>query len=170
LGADLFDLDGTTDVITVDSYSNFFEEDSVKDTISSTVIHKIKGAFARPGILGMVVSDNGPPFASQEFINFAKKWDFTHLTSLPRYPQSNGKVEKAVKTSKTIMKKAVRAKSDLYLALLDFWNTSTETLQSSPAQRLLGRRSRTNFPMVSKLLRPKVLTTEDVQGGSNRAV
>jgi hypothetical protein len=62
----------TADIITVDYYLNFFEVDSVEDTISSTVIRKIKGAFARPGILGMVVSDNGPPFASQEFINLQK--------------------------------------------------------------------------------------------------
>jgi hypothetical protein len=92
------------------------------------------------------------------------------MTSLTRYPQYNEKVDIAVKTCKTIMKKAVRAKSDLYLALLDFWNTSTETLQSSPAQRLLGRCTRTKLPMVSKLLRPEVLTTADVQGGSSRAV
>jgi hypothetical protein len=69
VSADLFDLDGTTDIITVDYNSNFFEVDSVKDTISSKVIYKIKGAFARHGNPGIVVSDNTSQFASQEFIN-----------------------------------------------------------------------------------------------------
>ena len=100
-------------VITVDYYSNFFEVDCVKDTISSTVIHKRKSAFARRGIPGIVVSDNGPQFASAEFAKFAREWEFTHVTSSPRYPQSNGKVENAVKTCKTLMKKAVKVKSDI---------------------------------------------------------
>ena len=84
---DLFELDGTTYAITGDYYSNLFRVDSVKDTICSTVIHKMNSAFARHGIPDVVVSDNGPQFSSQEFRKFAKEWAFTHVTSSPRYPQ-----------------------------------------------------------------------------------
>ena len=60
------------------------------------------------------------------------------------------------------MKKSVKAKSDVYLALIDFRNTPTEKLGSSPAQRLLGRHTRNKLPIVSKLLLPEVLPTAHI--------
>ncbi|XP_065844144.1 uncharacterized protein [Oscarella lobularis] len=44
---------------------------------------------------------------------------------------SNGKAENSVKTCKTLMKKALLANSDIYLALVDFRNTPSEKLGSS---------------------------------------
>ena len=67
VGVDMFELGSTKYVITVDYYLNFFEVDSVKYVISSTVIRKMKVAFARHGISDIVVSDNGLQFSSQEF-------------------------------------------------------------------------------------------------------
>ena len=45
--------------------------------------------------------------------------------------------------------------TDPYLALLEIKNTPTQGLGSSPAQRLLNRRTRTLLPMSSKLLAPR---------------
>ena len=44
---------------------------------------------------------------------------------------------------------------DPYLALLDWRNTPTEGLDSSPVQRLMGRRTRTLLPTSARLLKPK---------------
>ena len=41
---------------------------------------------------------------------------------------------------KNIVKKASEAKGDPYLALLDLWNIPTEMFDTSPAQKLLGKR------------------------------
>ena len=46
--------------------------------------------------------------------------------------------------------------NDFYLSLLDWRNTPTEGLESSPAQRLFGRRTRTHLPTASNLLKPEV--------------
>ena len=73
-----------------------------------------------------VFSDNGPPFISKEFQEFASAYEFEHLTSSPRYPQSNGKVENTVKIPQSIMKKARDAVSDSNLSLLDCQNTPAE--------------------------------------------
>jgi hypothetical protein len=54
------------------------------------------------------------------------------------------------------MKKAKEAGTDFYIALLDWRNTPTEGLESSPVQRLFGRRTRTLMPTASALLMPKV--------------
>ena len=54
----------------------------------------------------------------------------------PRYLQSNGKAENSGKTAKNILKKAADAGHDHHLSLLDFRNTPSEGMDSTPAQRL----------------------------------
>ena len=44
--------------------------------------------FARYGIPGQLVSDNGSQFMSRYFLKFAKKRDFEHLTSSPHHNKS----------------------------------------------------------------------------------
>lgn len=154
IACDLFELDGRSYIVCVDYYSNFFEVDRLQEKRSIDVIRKIKATMARYGIPETVVTDNGPPFNGQEFQQFAKNYEFLHVTSSPYYPRSNGKAENAVKTAKRLLKKAAESNSDPYLALLDWRNTPTEGLQSSPAQRLLGRRTRTLLPLSDKLLKP----------------
>lgn len=143
MGTDLFSFENRDYLITVDYYSNFWEIDYLPDTKSSTVIRKFKAHFVRQGIPDMVFSDNGPQYSSVEFANFSCKWEFTHRTSSPGYPQSNGKAESAVKTAKRLMKMAGQ---DPYLAILDHRNTPTQGLDTSPAQRLLCRRTKTLLP------------------------
>ncbi|XP_062510501.1 uncharacterized protein K02A2.6-like [Corticium candelabrum] len=59
---DLFSLETTNYTVFVDYYSNFFEIDKLNDTLSNTVIHKVKGQFARHGIPHIIVTNNGPQF------------------------------------------------------------------------------------------------------------
>lgn len=112
---DLFHCNDRDYMITVDYLSNFWEVDHLENTESKTVIRKLKAHFARYGIPDIVFSDNGPQYSSDEFKKFSKAWDFIHKTSSPGYPQSNGKVESAVKSAKRLMAKAKRAGSDPYL-------------------------------------------------------
>ena len=125
---------------------NFIDYASLRETTSSHIVNCMKSMFARFGIPEKVISDNGPQYDSKEFKKFAEKWKFLHMTTSPRYPQGNDKAENAAKTSKALMKKNRDASNDIYLALLDWRNTPSEDLGSSPAQRLLGRRTRTQLP------------------------
>lgn len=104
-------------------------------------------------------SDNGPQYTSQEFRRFSQLWEFEHKTSSPGYPQSNGKAKSAVKVAKMLMRKAKAARQDPYLAMLDHRNTPTQGLNTSPAQRLLSRRTRTLLPTRDSLLKPEVRDT-----------
>ena len=52
------------------------------------------------------------------------------------------------------MKKCVQASEDPYLGLLNLRNTPTESIGTSPAQRLFCRRTRTLLPTVTALLEP----------------
>lgn len=157
LGSDLFEFNDKNYLITVDYYSNFFEVDRIEDKTTKSVIPKLKAHLARHGICDELMTDNGAPYNSLEFEKFMKDYDIEHVTSSPTYAQSNGKAENAVKTAKRIMRKALEDRTDVYLALLDFRNTPGEGLQSSPAQRLFGRRTKTLLPTSSKLLEPKIV-------------
>ena len=91
----------------------------------------------------------------KEFATFAKTWDFEHLTSSPGNSNANGKAESGVKTAKHLLWKSIRAGTDPYLAFLDYRNTPTQAMTTSPAQRLMGRRTKTLLPTAQSLLMPK---------------
>ena len=80
---------------------------------------EMKAIFARHGIPNTVIADN-MPFHSKEFYQFSKEWNFTLITSSPRYPQSNGMAERNVQTVKNLFKKAKDDGNDEYLAMLEF--------------------------------------------------
>ena len=65
------------------------------------------------------MSDNGPPFNSEEFAKFSKDYGFQHVTSSPRYSQANGKSENAVKLAKQLLIKCMEDGTDPYIALLE---------------------------------------------------
>ena len=102
--------------------------------------------FARYGIPDVVLLGNGPQLAAWEFQRFSKTWQFRLITTSPLYPKSNGKAENAIKAAKQLMKKAKNDKADAYLALLVYENTPTQSLDTSPAQRLMSRRTKTLLP------------------------
>jgi hypothetical protein len=114
-----------------------------------------------------VISDNGTQFVSEEFKKFSRDYGFDHETSSPRHPQSNGKAERAVGVCKSMMEKSLIAKSDFYVALLDFRNTPQVDIGLSPSQRMFGRKTRSIIPAVQKQYEPKPLP--DVQGKINRS-
>ena len=154
IGTDIYTIDGSDYLITVDYFSNFWEIDYLADTKASTIIKKLKCHFARQGIPDSVISDNGPQFACEQFGLFSKQWGFEHQPSSPGHQQANGKAEAAVKQAKKIMRKAKETGGDIYLSVLAMRNTPTESMESSPAQRLLGRRCKTLLPATAELLKP----------------
>ena len=91
-------------------------------------------------------------FNCQEFRKFANVYEFEHVTSSPRFPRSNGKVENAIKTCKKLMLKSLESGSDPFLALLEWRNCPSEQLSLSPVQLLVGRRTRTPMPIAGTQL------------------
>ena len=113
VAVDLFTLEKKDYVIMVDDYSNYSEVNVLNQTTITAIITSMKSQIARHGIPEEVRSDKGPQFSSTSFENFAKEWDFKHITSSPHYPQANVKVENAVKTAKKILKRRKRTNKTL---------------------------------------------------------
>ena len=64
--------------------------------------------------------------------------------------------------AKSTLRKAKKSKSDLYLLIRAAQNKPTEYMDSSPAQRLLRRRTKTQLPITAELLNPQHVNTEDI--------
>ena len=154
VSSDLFELNGRSYLVTVDYYSNFYEVDYLPQTKSTDVITKLKHHFARHGIPDTFISDGGPQFDSDKFKHFCTSWDFKHEMTSPYNSKANGVAEAAVKSAKKIMRKCAAAHEDPYIGLLNARNTPTEGLDTSPSQRLFGRRTKTQVPTTLSLLKP----------------
>ena len=159
VAADFFYHNGTNYLIVVDYYSRDVELCLVKKTVDSPkTITQLKKVFSRHGICDILFTDNGPQFASHEFKNFARSWGFEHLTSSPRYAQSNGEAERAVQTVKSILNKC----DDEYLALLTYRNTPLHN-GYCPAELSMGRKLKTRVPCSAQELAPKLVDKDKLR-------
>ena len=151
VGADFFFHKGSTYLLMIDYYSRDVEICQVtKKVDTGETISKMQKAFSRQGIPDILFSDNGPQFSSCEFKQFAKDYGFEHITSSPRYPQSNEEVERAVQTLKAILNKT----NYEYLGLLSYRNTPLKN-GYSPAQLNMGRRLKSRIPCHPDELKPR---------------
>ncbi|UYV82085.1 K02A2.6-like [Cordylochernes scorpioides] len=153
VGMDLFYLNGRWYLIVCDYYSRYPEISLLKNLTAQEVIGRLKSIFARHGTPETVRSDNGPQFQKvlgSEFSKFSKEWSFKHITSSPKFPQSNGFFEAIIKNIKQSFKK----EEDCYLTLQAY---RTMPLESgySPAELLMGRRLRTSVPAIESSLMPR---------------
>ena len=156
---DIFQHGSQRYLVTVDHYSDFFEVDVLEDTLASTIVSCTKKIFARHGVPMVCLTDNGPQFIAAEFNQFSKEWGFKHITSSPYHSQGNGRAEAAVKAAKNILKKC----NDPQLGLLHLRNTATKGHNTSPAQRLMSRRTRTSVPISTTLLHPELVDPGQVK-------
>ena len=101
-------------LLVVDYYSRYIEIARLSRPTTAEVVTHLKSIFARHGI-----TDNGPQYSSREFGEFAKDFEFRHITSSPYHPQGNGEAERAVGTIKNLLKKG----DDPYKSLLAYRST-----------------------------------------------
>ena len=65
-----------------------------------------------------------------------------------------------MKTSKCILKKSIWAGTDPHLAILDYRNTPTQGMTTSPAQCLMSRSTKTLLPTTQSILLPRTIDLE----------
>ena len=140
--------------VTIDSYSRYPEVEVVKSTSSNTVIPKLDSTFARHGLLYKVVTDNGPPFQSNEFSRYMQMLDIKHEPSTPLWPQGNSDVESFMKplgkaiTIAKIENRPIR--QELSRFLFSYRTTPHSTTGVPSSQLLFNRKIRGKLPMLNK--------------------
>ena len=137
-------------LVVVDDYSRYPEVEIVSSTSAKSTIPKLHAIFARHGVPDVVKSDNGPPFNSNDFANFASYLGFKHRKVTPLWPQANGGVERMMRTFKKVIQAAHLEgktwKQELFKALMNYRATPHCTTGISPAQALFNRPIRTRLP------------------------
>lgn len=92
-----------------------------------TVVGLTKGVLSEQGVREVIISDNGPQYDCQSYKQFAKDWGFQHISSSPRYPKSNGFIERQVQTVKKTLNKAEKSGKDLTMAMLCLRSTPIDS-------------------------------------------
>ena len=59
----------------------------------SSVINAFKTIFSDTSVPMTLITDNALCFTSEEFSEFTKEWNFTHITLSLRYPKGNTHAE-----------------------------------------------------------------------------
>ena len=103
------------------------------------------------GIPTVLVSDNGPQFASGKFATFCGQNDIQHHRTPPYHPASNGQCERMVQE----LQKALRARPHhVYVCvqvsrfLFDYRNTPHSATKQSPASILLKKTTATRLAVL----------------------
>ena len=146
VGTDMFFFNDADWLIIADYYSKFpIVRKMPRPCLSSSVVSVTKQIFSETGVPSRVVSDNGPHFASACYAELSKKMAFRHVTSSPRYPRSNGFIERQIQTVKHVMKKSRQSGQDLDLALLCLRTTPIDSKLPSPAELPNGRKAQSTL-------------------------
>ena len=157
LASDCFEINNTHYLVVVDLYSDYIDFCDLKDMSSNTLITALKPIFATHGTPNVIITDNGTNYASREFTKFATEWEFQHITTSPHHHKANGRAEAAVKIVKHMLQKVNSEGGDIYKSILEWRNTVTPGSTSSPAQRLMSRRTRSFMPCADSMLQPQVI-------------
>ncbi|BHF68590.1 hypothetical protein SprV_0301162600 [Sparganum proliferum] len=98
----------------------------------------------------VVVSDNGPAFASAEFKDFTEKIGIRHLTTVPYHAAFNGLAERAVQTIKSGLTKQTEADlaTKLPRFLFSYRKTPNDSTGASPAELMFKRQLRTQLDLL----------------------
>ena len=162
VGTDLFQCHGAEYLIVADYYSKYpFVRKINGPSTSTRIVDLMKELFSEQGIPSKVFSDNGPQYDSYAFRRFTAEWGFEHVTSSPRYPRSNGFVERMVGIVKPILQKARKSGMDPDMAMLCLRSTPVDNMIPSPAELLYSRQLTGNLPVKMQNTIPRKEEVED---------
>lgn len=138
----------------MDHFSKWVDLWPMKSTTAEKVVQKLRTNFSCFGLPSMIVTDNGPPFNSENVGLFCQANGIVlQHHSLPYHPQLNGLTERGVQTTKQSLYQSLleeKTKQLLFQTKLDnvlfkYRNTPTTTTMSTPASLIFSYSTRALF-------------------------
>jgi transposase InsO family protein len=136
-------------LVVTDQYSRYPEVEFTTTTSFEATRKKLKKIFATHGVPQNLQSDNGPPFNSHAFSDFARESGFRHKLITPRHPKAQGQVEGFNKLVNKIMTIARHDRTNpdeaIYDMLQAYRSTPHPATKVPPYQLLMNREVRTKL-------------------------
>ena len=132
---------GHYNLVAIDKRTRYPEVTQVSSTTCSQTKEKLKVMFGIHGTPWEIESDNGLPFQSEEFANFAKTEGFHHHRVTPGHARANGEAE-------SFMKLLNKTEKIAHLQGRNSSNAIQEMLmgfQSTPYEAMMNRSVRTKL-------------------------
>ena len=102
------------------------------------VIQQLQKWFVNMGIPVRISSDGGPQFDSADYREFLRAWGVIPGYSSPRFAQSNGVAESAVKAMKALFAKTGDIFEEEFQRGLLEWRNTPKAHGKSPAELVFG--------------------------------
>jgi len=143
-------IDGQMLMVVMDDMSRYPVVEVINSTSANTVIAALDRVMSLFSIPEVIRTDNGPPFNSQQFKEYAETIGFKHRKITPYWPQANGECERFMRT----MEKALRIakingnswKQELHTFLRAYRTTPHCTTKRAPSEVLFNRPVRSRLP------------------------
>ena len=160
VSVDFCEIEGREVLVVIDDYSRYPVIEMVTTTSAKAVIPKLDKIFSAYGVPEEVKSDNGPPFNSNEFRQFAKYLGFKHRKITPLWPEANGEVERFMRTLKKAVRTSGNWTQELHKFLRSYRATPHCTTGVAPAASLFNRPFRTRLPEIPNVSKQSVSDKE----------
>ncbi|XP_032231485.1 uncharacterized protein K02A2.6 [Nematostella vectensis] len=136
-------------LVVTDQYSRYPEVEFITSTALKPTRKKLKKMFATHGVPKVVQTDNGPPFNSTEFTEFAAIEGFRDKKITPRHPKAQGQVEGFNKLINKIATIANQEHIDVHEATYDMLSAYRDTphpaTKETPYELMMNREIRTKL-------------------------
>lgn len=147
--------DGSYYLVNHDDYSRWPATDPTRSTSFKATKQILDKLFGTLGVPLKYKTDNGPPFNSYEFAEYARQKGFIHQKITPKWPRANGEVERFMKNLGKVLKASIVAgrnkDEELSVFLRAYRETPHSTTQVPPAILLLGFARTSGIPQVENL-------------------
>lgn len=140
-------------LVVIDEYSRFPEVEVLSSVGARHTIPALDRIFSSRGFPDKLKTDNGPPFNSKEFAEFAEVCGFEHNPVTPYWPEANGNAESFMKNLGKVCKSAQLEnrpwRQELTKFLRNYRATPHTTTGIAPASLLNGYEMKTKLPQIN---------------------
>ena len=140
--------------VVIDMFSRWPEVAVVSSTAFDKLQPSLERIWALHGKLDSITHDNGPPYDSRDWRNYAKQVGFIRKPCSPEHPEGNGIAERFMGVIVKLVHAAMAEKKDPKLEierrLMQYRNTPHPSTGKTPSELMFNRVVRTRLPTMRK--------------------